>query len=465
MSRAAVIGRAQAHFDDGNFVVDLRRRVAIPSSSQEPSRAEALHSYLRDEIAPALTPLGFTSHFLDNPLGPPVLVAEGLEDPAALTVLIYGHGDTVRGLDQLWRKGLSPWSIAIEGDRIYGRGTADNKGQHSINMAALAAVIAERGRLGFNVKLLIEMGEEVGSIGLRELCEAHKDGLLKADLLIASDGPRIAPDRPTLFLGARGSHPIDLIVNLREGAHHSGNWGGLLANSGIVLAHALASITDAHGTIKVPEWRPPLPQSVRRVLQGVEVDGGEDGPRIDQDWGEPDLTSAERVFAWNSFEVLAFTTGTPDEVVNAIPGKARAHCQLRYVVGTDVDDIIPALRRHLDRHGLTQVEVRPGERGFFKASRLDPADPWVSFASASLERTTGHAPVILPNLGGSLPNDIFVDVLGLKTIWIPHSYAGCSQHGPNEHLLAPIAREGLGIMAGLFWDLGEAGTPGLTPVK
>jgi acetylornithine deacetylase/succinyl-diaminopimelate desuccinylase-like protein len=226
-----------------------------------------------------------------------------------------------------------------------------------------------------------------------------------------------------------------------------------------MLAHALASITDARGTIQIPEWRPPLPQSVRRVLQGVEVDGGEDGPRIDRDWGEPDLTSAERVFAWNSFEVLAFTTGTPDEVVNAIPGKARAHCQLRYVVGTDINDIIPALRRHLDRHGLTQVEVRPGKRGFFKASRLDLADPWVSFASASLERTTGHKPVILPNLGGSLPNDIFVDVHKLKTIWIPHSYAGCSQHGPNEHLLAPIVREGLGLMAGLFWDLGEPATP------
>ena len=102
------------------------------------------------------------------------------------------------------------------------------------------------------------------------------------------------------------------------------------------------------------------------------------------------------------------------------------------MVGTDVDDIIPALRRHLDRHGLTQVEVRPGKRGFFKASRLDPEDPWVSFASASLERTTGHAPVILPNLGGSLPNDIFVDVLKLKTIWIPHSYAGCSQHATGR---------------------------------
>src|SRR5262245_11744357 len=461
MTRAAAIKRAHAHFDDGSFLVDLRRRVAIPSSSQEPGRAEALQAYLKDEIAPSLAPLGFTCRLLDNPSngGPPVLVAERIEDPALLTVLIYGHGDTIRGLDDLWREGLSPWSITVEGERIYGRGTADNKGQHSINIAALAAVLRERGKLGFNVKLLIEMGEEVGSAGLRELCEQHKDALLKADLLIASDGPRIAPERPTLFLGARGGHLIDLIVDFREGGHHSGNWGGLLANPGIVLAHALAGITDVRGTIKVPEWRPQLPQSVRRALQGVEVDGGEDGPSVDRDWGEPDLTPAERVFGWNSFEVLAFTTGTPERPVNAVPGKARAHCQLRYVVGTNVDDIIPALRRHLDRHGFTQVQVRPGRGGFFKASRLDPDDPWVAFAARSIERTTGRAPTILPNLGASLPNDIFIDVLGLKTIWVPHSYAGCSQHAPDEHLLAPIAREGLGLMAGVFWDSGEGHAP------
>jgi acetylornithine deacetylase/succinyl-diaminopimelate desuccinylase-like protein len=351
--------------------------------------------------------------------------------------------------------------LTVEGERWYGRGTADNKGQHSINIAAIAAVLAERGRLGCNVKLLIEMGEEVGSAGLRELCERHKDGLLKADILIASDGPRIAPDRPTLFLGARGGHMVDLIVDLRHGSHHSGNWGGLLANPAIILAHALACITDARGTIQVPEWRPAMPQSVRRVLQGVEVEAGDDGPTVDQDWGEPDLTPAERVFGWNSFEVLAFTAGTPDSPVNAIPGHARAHCQLRYVVGTATDEIIPALRRHLDRHGFTQVEVRRGGGGFFNASRLDPDDPWVRWAVTSIERTTGHAPTILPNLGGSLPNDIFVDILGLKTIWVPHSYAGCSQHAPDEHLLAPIVREGLGIMAGLFWDLGESGTPAL----
>ncbi len=463
MSRAAAIACAHTYFDNGEFLVDLRRRVAIPSTSQEPERAGALRGYLDDEMAPSLAPLGFTSRVLDNPSGPPFLVAERIEDPALLTILIYGHGDTVRGLDDLWRPGLSPWVLAVEGDRVYGRGTADNKGQHSINIAALAAVLAEReragARLGFNVKILIEMGEEVGSIGLHELCVKHKDGLLKADVLIASDGPRIAPGQPTIFLGARGGHPIDLVVELREGGHHSGNWGGLLANPGIILAHALACITDARGTIRVPEWRPPLPQSVRRSLEGLEVEGGGNGPRIDPDWGEPELTPAERVFGWNSFEVLAFTAGTPERPVNAIPGNARAHCQLRYVVGTKTDDIIPALRRHLDRHGFTQVEVRLGRAGFFKASRLDPDDPWVGFAARSIAQTTGRKPTILPNLGASLPNDSFIDVLGLRTIWVPHSYAGCSQHAPDEHLLAPIAREGLGAMAGLFWDIGETDVP------
>jgi acetylornithine deacetylase/succinyl-diaminopimelate desuccinylase-like protein len=459
MSRANAIARAYAYFDNGGFLADLTRRVAIPSSSQESDRAAALRAYLTDEIVPTLTQLQFSCQVLENPTGPPVMVGERIENPAFVTVLVYGHGDTIRGLDDLWRTGLSPWRVVVEGERIYGRGTADNKGQHSVNIAGLAAVIAERGALGFNCKILIEMAEEIGSVGLRELCKRHRGAVLKADVLIASDGPRIGPKEPTLFLGARGTYLVDLFVELREGSHHSGNWGGLIANPAIILAQALASITDARGAIRVPEWRPALPQAVRDVLAGVEVDGGEDGPTIDRDWGEPDLTPAERVFGWNSFEILAFTAGTPEHPVNAIPGGARAHSQLRYVVGTEVGDIVPALRRHLDRHGFRQVELRPGRGSFFSASRLDPADPWVSWAKASMQRTTGRAPTILPNLGGSLPNDIFADVLNLKTIWVPHSYAGCSQHAPNEHLLAPIAREGLGLMAGLFWDLGDADTP------
>jgi hypothetical protein len=114
------------------------------------------------------------------------------------------------------------------------------------------------------------------------------------------------------------------------------------------------------------------------------------------------------------------------------------------------------VRRHLDEHGFGMVDVLVNE-DTMAATRLSPDDPWVRWAVASMERSTGGPPVILPNLGGSLPNDVFADVIGMPTVWVPHSYPGCGQHGPDEHLLAPVAREGIQIMAGLFWDLGELG--------
>ncbi len=461
MSRDAAIAAALDYFDSGGFAADLARRVAIPTESQVEGRGAVLRAYLADEIAPSLARLGFSSDIVDNPVrGGPALIATRHEDDAATTVLGYGHGDVIRGLEPQWRQGLSPWTLTRDGDRLYGRGAADNKGQHSINLAALAAVLATRGRLGFNAKFLIETGEEIGSPGLREICREHK-GRLAADVLIASDGPRLSPERPTIFLGARGAMNFDLVVELREGAHHSGNCGGLLANPGVILAHALASLTSPSGAIRVREWVPQhMPNSVRAALADLAVDGGDEAPQIDPEWGEPGLSPSEKVFGWCSFEVLAFVTGNPDNPVNAIPGAARATCQIRFVVGVDPEEFMPALRRHLDREGFPMVRVEPWKKAYFPATRLDPEHPWVRWAAASIERTTGKRPAILPNLGGSLPNDIFAADLGLPTIWVPHSYASCSQHAPNEHLLAPVAREGLAVMTGLYWDLGEGGAPG-----
>ncbi len=461
MSRIESIRAVERHFDDGGFFTDLARRVAFKTESQNPARQHDLVAYLENEMRPSLEKLGFACTALPNPVegGGPLLFAELIEDPAFVTVFSYGHGDVIRGQEGQWRAGLDPWTLTREGERLYGRGSADNKGQHSINLAALAAVLERRGRLGFNLKVLLETGEETGSPGLRDVCAAHRQRFA-ADVLIASDGPRLTPTRPTIFLGTRGALNFDLLVDLREGGHHSGNWGGLIANPGIVLAHAIASITDAHGSIRVPEWRPDsLTPSVRKALAGLDVEGGADGPAVDAGWGEPGLTPAERVVGWCSFEVLTFVTGNPDKPVNAIPPRASAHCQLRYVVGIDAQDILPSLRRHLDAHGFSMVKLTQARDSLFAATRLDPEHPWVQWTAASIQKTTGIAPAILPNLGGSLPNDVFSEDLGLPTVWIPHSYAACSQHAPNEHLLAPVARQALAIMAGVFWDLGEAGTP------
>ena len=105
------------------------------------------------------------------------------------------------------------------------------------------------------------------------------------------------------------------------------------------------------------------------------------------------------------------------------------------------------------------VKIAAARDELFTATRIDPEDAWVRWAAHSLQVTTGKKTAILPNLGGSLPNDIFTDVLGLRTVWVPHSYPGCSQHAPNEHLPVALMREALQVMTGLWWDLGETGTP------
>jgi len=457
MSRKDAINCAATYFDSGDFLKDLERRVAIKTESQIFEERKGEMSEYMEEMRLTLSPLGFDTKVFENPnpKAGPIFFAERIEDEKLKTVLTYGHGDVVRGQEEKWLKNLTPWSLFIDGDKIYGRGTADNKGQHSINIGALSAILKTRGNLGFNSKIIIETGEESGSPGLSEFAQKNKE-ILKADVLISSDGPRLQPERPTLFMGSRGSFVFDIDVSLREGAHHSGNWGGLIGNPALILANALACISDKRGQIQVPEWRPnTLTNSIRMALADCEVDGGDDGPMVDPEWGEKSLTPAERVFAWNSFEILAFTAGVPEKPVNAIPGNAKARCQLRFVVGTDVDDVIPALERHLKKNGFTQVSVKAADRGILHATRLDPDNPWVRWAVSSIQKTTDKKPAILPNLGGGLPNDVFSEILGLPTLWVPHSYASCSQHAPNEHILAPIMREGLEIMAGLFWDIGE----------
>ena len=95
----------------------------------------------------------------------------------------------------------------------------------------------------------------------------------------------------------------------------------------------------------------------------------------------------------------------------------------------------------------------------FQASRTDPDHRWPSYIAASVTRTTGDQIVELPNSGGSICNYIFQDMLGLPLFWITHSYVGCSQHAPHELILKRVAREGIALMAGVYWDIGDPATP------
>jgi acetylornithine deacetylase/succinyl-diaminopimelate desuccinylase-like protein len=462
VNRDQVVESLREHFDSGGFVEELSRRVAYRTESQIAGSLPILQRYLEEEMATELSAMGYEIQLIDNPVagGGPFLVGRRIEDPGFTTVLTYGHGDVVPGHEGRWDDDRDPWTVDIDGERIYGRGVADNKGQHTVNLRALRAVIETRGKLGFNSVVMIETGEELGSPGIHEFCDQYRE-LLHADVLIASDGPRQSRDRPTLFMGSRGALNFDLEVDFRDGGHHSGNWGGLLANPAIVLANAIASIADERGRIKVRALVPEhMPNSVRNALAEVTIEHHAGEPEIDPDWGEPNLTPAERVYGWNTFEVLAFTAGNPEKPVNAIPPSAKAHCQIRYTVDRDPETFLPALREHFAQHGFGAVEVRSAAgRTAWKATRLDPEHPWVEWIAGSIRQTLGVAPVRLPNLGGTLPNDAFASVLGIPTVYVPHSYPACSQHAPNEHGLDTIFREGLMMMGGIFWDLGEHTDP------
>jgi acetylornithine deacetylase/succinyl-diaminopimelate desuccinylase-like protein len=459
VTRADAVERARQHLHSGEFLRELDRRVAYRTESQNSAGGDALRAYLEEDLQPAFSELDFTTRLIESPTGKgPYLLAAYHEDPSRPTLLTYGHGDVVPGMAGEWRDGLDPWKTTIKGDRVYGRGTADNKGQHSINISALRAVRETRGgKLGFNAKFIIETGEEIGSPDLRQVCESHREEL-KADLFLASDGPRLSAERPTIFLGCRGGNRIHLDVKLREGGHHSGNWGGVLANPATILANAIASLVDHKGRLKLEALKPPrISNQVRAALADVKIEPTADEPALSPDWGEEGLSAAERLYAWNTLEVLAMSSGNIDNPANAIPGLARAVLQLRFVVGTRHNEVIDAVRAHLHAHDFPMVEVSGAQR--FAASRTDVDSPWVGWTAESIRKTTGKAPAVLPNFGGSLPNDVFSDGLGLPTIWVPHSYPGCSQHAPDEHILLPVTEEALAIMAGLFWDLGEMPRP------
>ena len=137
-------------------------------------------------------------------------------------------------------------------------------------------------------------------------------------------------------------------------------------------------------------------ERVRALVRDFAVGSDAGDPELDAQWGEPGLSAGERLFAWNTLEVLALGAGQPQRPVNAVPHEAVAHCQLRFVVGTDWQALGRHLREHLDRHGFPEVQVEVGMS--CAATRLSLDDPWVGWAMESLQRSAGRRPTLLPNL-------------------------------------------------------------------
>ena len=443
-------------FANGEFIQRLGSLIEIVTDSKGSVSTQVLREYYTKGLFNIFEELGIKSKIIDNPINdkPPFLIGTRIESPEYKTILFYGHGDTVPLQTGDWYEGINPSELKVIGDKIYGRGIADNKGQHFINLMALLSVLKTKKKLGFNLKLIFEMGEEIGSPGLFELCELYKEDL-KSDVLIASDGPRVSVEVPTIFLGSRGAVNFELEVKYRSGAHHSGNWGGVLRDPAIRLSHALSLITDKNGEILIDQWKPNSLTSEIKGRLKVLPNTISETLDIDENWGEPGLTPNEKLFGWNSFSILAIKSGDIDVPVNAIQPSAKALCQLRFVVGTEPLKIISSLRRHLDECGFNDVEIITENAINFKASRTDLSSNWLKKVEQILQNFHGGQIHVIPNLAGSLPNNCFTDILKIPTIWIPHSYKECSQHAPNERLPIALLEQSLILMTDLYWNLGD----------
>ena len=459
--------RPRTWFDDGELLADLRPPRRDSHREPEPGarrRARALPPRRRSGRRSSDWASAGRSGRTRRRRAVRCCSRERIEDPALPTVLGYGHGDVVAGHDGQWRDGRSPWALTRAAGAGTGAAPRTTRASTRSTSRRSGRVLAARGRLGFNAKLLLEMGEEVGSPGLRAVCEARADvaARRRADRLrrpAAALGP--ADDLPRLARRAQ----LRSRRRPARGRPPLGQLGRAARQPRDVLAQRHRVAGRRARPIRVHALRPaPHPRSVRRALADIEP-GEPDGPAIDADWGEPGLTPAERVFGWNALEVLAFRTGNPERAGERDPAaRERASASCASSPAATGGRSCPRCARHLDRAAASRgsrsrqarcrarwrrrgsIRTTRGCAGPRRRSRRPPARD-----RRSCRTSAGRCPTT------ASPRRSACRRSGCR---IP--MPACSQHAPDEHLLAPSRARALRIMTGLFWDLG---VPGSAPVR
>ncbi len=374
------------------------------------------------------------------------------------TVLLYGHADVYPVEGQNWSS--DPWTLVECKDHSgqpawQGRGTSDNKGQTLAVLAALRLLLPD---LPVNVTMLIETQEETGSPDLGTCLETHRD-LLVADLLLGTDGFRHLSGRPTICLGFRGDLQITLISSGVGRDLHSGNFGGVVPNPAARLVKALSLLFDSDGNCILPGFYSiEVPETVRSTLASVPNPEEYFRTRLHLKHfaGDRSFSLNERLLALPTLNISGLSSGGADSGPrNIIPGEAIAYLECRTVPDQDWRRVPEMIRRALDKAGYQ--EVRMEWKCCYEPSRTDPDNPWVRVVVDSLADFHQQEPCLLPNLGGSLGNNLFQDILGLPTIWFPIAQRDNNQHGSDEHLSRAALVEGV---ASLYWILSAIGRAG-----
>lgn len=379
--------------------------------------------------------------------GWPMVLGERLERPGAPTVLLYGHYD-VQPPDPLDAWLSPPFEPAIRDGKLYARGVGDNKGQHFANILALEAWLTCRGTLPCNVRFLLEGEEEVGSPHMPGFARDHHDEIM-ADLVITSDGPVHESGQSQVLFGVRGVLSFELRTVGANRDLHSGNWGGIAPNPLWTLVHLLASMKDEYGRITIAgfyEDVQPLTTLERQALERLPSDI----ERVKQSLGLQQLDQPlerglmERLSAWPTLTIngLHGGYGGPGSKT-VLPHEAFAKCDIRLVEAQRADDIFAKVVEHARRHAPGAQVIH---QGAMEPSKTPLDSPYAGPIRHAVLAAQGREPLLVPAMGGSLPDYVFTKTLGIPAFVVPYANADEANHAPNENL--EIERFYMGIKTG-----------------
>jgi acetylornithine deacetylase/succinyl-diaminopimelate desuccinylase-like protein len=351
--------------------------------------------------------------------------------------LIYGHYD-VQPPDpvDLWE--TPPFEPVVKGEKIFARGSTDNKGQILAHILGVESALQERGGLPVNLILLVEGEEEIGSPNLEAFLKEHKLDW-DADVVAISDTGMVGLGIPTFTYGLRGILCMELQVRGPSVDLHSGIFGGSVANPATVLSRIVAKLHDDSGRIAIPGFYDrvlPLEQWERELWAKL--------PYTEKAWlattgsprmfGEQGYTFLERVWGRPTAEVNGFGSGYQGEGPKTIvPSKATAKLSFRLVPAQDPSELRPLITEFVQRQCPDSVEMEIVHQHSGKAYLVEPDSAFGKAAQKALADTFGR-PVAFIREGGSIPiTQSFKEVLGIDTLLLGLALPDCKAHSPNEN--------------------------------
>lgn len=389
--------------------------------------------------------------------GHPVVVARNAHRPDRRTVLIYGHYD-VQPVDPvaLWK--TPPFEPHVEGDFIYARGAADNKGPFMAHLLGVKEMLQREGDLPVNLIFLVEGEEEIGSPSLEAFLNEHRESL-KPDIIAISDTGMFAAGMPSLTYGLRGILALEVRLKGAGVDLHSGSFGGIAVNPATLLARMVATLHDDDFRVAVPgfydavvpvqEWEregwaklPPAEERLRDAMKGGVC------------FGEKGYTPYERAWARPTAEVNGIGGGYQGEgSKTVIPSEAFAKLTFRLVPHQTPQEIEAKVRAHLARVCPPEVtmEISDGHGG--EPFMSDPRSAYGLAAQRALAKTWSAEPVLMRE-GGSIPIlETFKRVLEADVLLMGLALPGNGAHAPNENFTISNLEAGIKLNQNLLREI------------